>query len=57
MASSGGDSIEAALVMDAAWRRACEALEQERVWRDVQHVASKLLAVCSLTADDLRRLL
>jgi RNA polymerase sigma-70 factor (ECF subfamily) len=54
--ASGGDSVEAALLVGAAWRSARDALEQDRVWGRVQRVASRLLAVRSLDVDDLRRL-
>lgn len=56
MEASDGDSAEAALLVDAAWRSARDTLEDERTWRRVQDVAEKLLAVRTLDGDDLRRL-
>ena len=56
MAVSDGDVIEAALLVDAAWRSARDALEEDRTWRYVQRVARKLLGVHTLDEDDLRKL-
>jgi RNA polymerase sigma-70 factor, ECF subfamily len=56
LATSDGDEVEAALLVDSAWRAARDALEEDRTWRHVQRVARKLLAVRTLDGDDLRRL-
>jgi hypothetical protein len=54
--ASDGDSLEAALLVDAAWRSARAALEDDRTWRHVQRVASTLIAVHTLYGDDVRQL-
>jgi hypothetical protein len=53
---TGGDDVEAALLLDQAWIAARERLAEERAWRLVQRVAGALLERSRLDGDDFRRL-
>jgi RNA polymerase sigma factor (sigma-70 family) len=53
---TGGDQVEAALLLERAWRDARALLESSGTWRKVERVAAALLEVGTMDGDDVRKL-
>ena len=53
---TGGDRVEAALLLDQACRAARLALDSAHTWQQVERVAATLQAVHTIDGDDLHRL-
>jgi hypothetical protein len=53
---TGGDQVEAALLLDHASRSARALLESRPVWRQVERVATNLVEVRTVDGQDLRTL-
>jgi hypothetical protein len=54
---TGGDDVEAALLLDQQWRRTCERLDEPRLWGRVERIAASLLERRRLEGAALRALL
>jgi hypothetical protein len=53
---TGGDRVEAALLLEHARRNARASLESSRIWRQVGRVAAALQDVGTINGDDVRGL-
>ena len=53
---TGGDQVEAALLLEQAWSGARSLLESSRTWRQVERVAAALQQVRTVDGDDVRKL-
>jgi RNA polymerase sigma-70 factor, ECF subfamily len=53
---TGGDQVEAALLLEQAWSGARSLLESSRTWRQVERVTAALQHVRTVDGDDVRKL-
>ncbi len=53
---TGGDQVEAALLLEQAWSDARSLLESSRTWRQVERVAAALQQVRTVDGDHVRKL-
>jgi hypothetical protein len=53
---TGGDQLEAALLLEQAWSGAGSLLESSRTWRQVERVAAAFQQVRTVDGDDVRKL-